>query len=133
MDKIPALDEVAYRAKRTDLTAAPVLDSGFTAGAGSASAANGNAAAAMAPALADLLDLSMDDPAPSAPAASAAAAGGGNALLDLLGGSPVPSAPTGEPLCFEGEQNPVEAPRLGAATCLKDDLWDQHCVCLCRS
>ncbi|CAI7876742.1 unnamed protein product [Closterium sp. NIES-54] len=102
-DKMPALDEVAYRSKRADLApdaaaraAAPTGQPSANGAAAAGGAAGGVRAAAapqaQAQVLADLLDLTADDSsaAPAAAAAAPAAAAGG--LLDLLGGVSAPAA-----------------------------------------
>ncbi|CAI5473929.1 unnamed protein product [Closterium sp. Yama58-4] len=102
-DKMPALDEVAYRSKRADLApdaaarAATPTGQPSANGAAAAGGAVGGVRAAAAPqaqaqVLADLLDLTADDSsaAPAAAAAAPAAAAGG--LLDLLGGVRAPAA-----------------------------------------
>ncbi|CAI5492312.1 unnamed protein product [Closterium sp. Naga37s-1] len=101
-DKMPALDEVAYRSKRADLApdaaaraAAPTGQPSANGAAAAGGAVGGVRAAApqaQAQVLADLLDLTADDSsaAPAAAAAAPAAAAGG--LLDLLGGVSAPAA-----------------------------------------
>ncbi|CAI5958077.1 unnamed protein product [Closterium sp. NIES-64] len=102
-DKMPALDEVAYRSKRADLApdaaaraAAPTGQPSANGAAAAGGTAGGVRAAAapqaQAQVLADLLDLTADDSsaAPAAAAAAPAAAAGG--LLDLLGGVSAPAA-----------------------------------------
>lgn len=101
VDRMPVLDEAAYRAKKAEMANPLMADTKAEANGPTARAdakANGSlrppaAPAAQAPLLADLLDLGMDGDAAAAPAAA-----GGSDLLDVLGlsggqgpGQPAPS------------------------------------------
>eukprot|EP00897_Mesotaenium_endlicherianum_P007089 jgi/Mesen1/6408/ME000329S05571 len=94
VDRMPALDEAAYRAKKSELASASLPDMRMPTDSPATSPTRGKANGTMkppvpqAPLLADLLDLSMDDDAPAAPPH----AGGGDALLDVLGGGFAPAA-----------------------------------------
>lgn len=100
-DKMPALDEAAYRSKRADLApdaaaraAAPLGQPTANGGVpgGTAAGAPGPVKSATPQGLADLLDLSADDTAATAATAAAAPVAAADGLLDLLGGVSVSAA-----------------------------------------
>eukprot|EP00271_Cylindrocystis_brebissonii_P016401 TRINITY_DN3990_c1_g1_i1.p1 TRINITY_DN3990_c1_g1~~TRINITY_DN3990_c1_g1_i1.p1 ORF type:complete len:916 (+),score=200.04 TRINITY_DN3990_c1_g1_i1:218-2965(+) len=94
VDKMPALDEATYRAKRADAALPTGAErSAVVEGALPRPQANGIAngpskpqpAPPQAPQLADLLDFSVDGAPPSTP--GALGGGPGSALMDMLGGT----------------------------------------------
>lgn len=93
MDRMPAIDEASYRAKRADISApvdGPPAVSHAAANGGAIKAPSANQGSAVSPMLADLLDLTADDSAASTTAplgqSAAAASPFGDSLLDMLGG-----------------------------------------------